>query len=85
MNCETLAVPPLSAFETFLKGSGERELSTTMAVVRLLGTLLKDPALGRYVVPIVPDRPALSVWMGSLVKRGFMRRRGGVQAGGHVP
>ena len=55
VNCEALTVPPLSAFETFLKGSGERELSTTMAVVRLLGTLLKDPALGRYVVPIVPD------------------------------
>ena len=32
VNCETLAVPPLRAFETFPKGSGERELSTTMAV-----------------------------------------------------
>jgi pyruvate dehydrogenase E1 component len=55
VNCDALPVPPLSQFKTFLAGSGEREMSTTMAVVRLLGTLLKDPALGRYVVPIVPD------------------------------
>jgi pyruvate dehydrogenase E1 component len=50
-----LAVPPLSAFGALLKSSEERELSTTMAFVRILGTLVRDKALGRYIVPIVPD------------------------------
>jgi len=50
-----LAVPPLSVFAAQLKDSGERGASTTMAFVRILGTLLKDPELGRIVVPIVPD------------------------------
>ncbi|MGX9712717.1 pyruvate dehydrogenase (acetyl-transferring), homodimeric type [Janthinobacterium lividum] len=50
-----LPIPPLSAFATQLKDSGERGASTTMAFVRILGTLLKDPALGKIIVPIVPD------------------------------
>ncbi len=50
-----LTVPPLSAFKALLASSGERELSTTMAFVRLLTTLVKDKAIGRNVVPIVPD------------------------------
>jgi pyruvate dehydrogenase E1 component len=52
----TPAVPPLAAFEQVLKGSGEgREISTTMAFVRLLTALTRDKGLGRHVVPIVPD------------------------------
>ena len=51
-----LEIPPLSAFETQLKASGEgRELSTTMAFVRILTTLVRDKKIGKYVVPIVPD------------------------------
>ncbi|MGD9872100.1 MAG: pyruvate dehydrogenase (acetyl-transferring), homodimeric type, partial [Thauera sp.] len=51
-----LAVPALDTFAALLKASGEgRELSTTMAVVRIMNTLLKDKQLGRHVVPIVPD------------------------------
>ncbi len=50
-----LAVPDLSAFSTQLEGTGEREISTTMAFVRILSTLLRDKELGRFVVPIVPD------------------------------
>ncbi|HVN99071.1 MAG TPA: pyruvate dehydrogenase (acetyl-transferring), homodimeric type, partial [Steroidobacteraceae bacterium] len=38
-----------------LDGTGEREISTTMAFVRILGVLLKDKAIGRHIVPIVPD------------------------------
>ena len=38
-----------------LEGSGERENSTTMAFVRILNSLVRDPALGERVVPIVPD------------------------------
>jgi pyruvate dehydrogenase E1 component len=50
------AVPPLSAFDAVLKGSGEgREISTTMAFVRLLTALVRDKELGKRVVPIVPD------------------------------
>jgi pyruvate dehydrogenase E1 component len=53
---ETPAVPPLSAFDAVLKGSGEgREISTTMAFVRLLTALVRDKELGKRVVPIVPD------------------------------
>lgn len=47
--------PDAKAFEEFQGGSGGRELSTTMAFVRLLGKLLKDKEIGKYVVPIVPD------------------------------
>jgi pyruvate dehydrogenase E1 component len=48
-------VPPLSIFEPILKGSEDRVISTTMAFVRLLTILLRDKALARYIVPIVPD------------------------------
>jgi pyruvate dehydrogenase E1 component len=50
-----LVVPPLEAFAGLLEGSGEREISTTMAFVRLLSVLLKDKNIGRNIVPIVPD------------------------------
>ncbi len=50
-----LEVPELSVFEPLLKGSGEREMSTTMAFVRLLTLLTRDKKIGRNVVPIVPD------------------------------
>jgi pyruvate dehydrogenase E1 component len=50
------AVPPLSAFDAVLKGSGAgREISTTMAFVRLLTALVRDKELGKRIVPIVPD------------------------------
>ena len=51
-----LEVPPLSAFDALLKASGEgREMSTTMAFVRILTTLVRDKKIGKFVVPIVPD------------------------------
>ncbi|HEY9447838.1 MAG TPA: pyruvate dehydrogenase (acetyl-transferring), homodimeric type, partial [Burkholderiales bacterium] len=50
-----LDVPELSAFETVLKGTEDREMSTTMAYVRILSTLLRDKNIGKLVVPIVPD------------------------------
>jgi pyruvate dehydrogenase E1 component len=50
-------IEPLDAglFADMLTGTGERPISTTMAVVRLIAKLLKDKKMGRYVVPIVPD------------------------------
>jgi pyruvate dehydrogenase E1 component len=50
-----LEVPPLAAFEAQLKGTEGREISTTMAFVRILNTLVRDKKLGKLVVPIVPD------------------------------
>ncbi|BBJ23747.1 pyruvate dehydrogenase (acetyl-transferring), homodimeric type [Candidatus Nitrotoga sp. AM1P] len=50
-----LQIPGLDAFEVLLKGTEEREISTTMAFVRMLGILVKDKNIGKLVVPIVPD------------------------------
>jgi pyruvate dehydrogenase E1 component len=50
-----LAVPELAAFQSVLDGSGEREISTTMAFVRVLAALLRDKQIGKRVVPIVAD------------------------------
>ena len=50
-----LKTPPLSAFENMLTATGDREISTTMAFVRILSTLVRDKELGKYIVPIVPD------------------------------
>ena len=52
---EALQVPELAAFERFLKSTDEREISTTMAFVQILQMLLRDKALSKYIVPIVPD------------------------------
>jgi pyruvate dehydrogenase E1 component len=50
-----LEVPGLDSFQALLEGSGKREISTTMAYVRLLTVLCRDKNLGPRVVPIVPD------------------------------
>ena len=51
----SLAVPGLAALERFLKSTEEREISTTMAFVQILQTLLRDKNIGKHIVPIVPD------------------------------
>jgi len=50
-----LDVPELATFDALLKGSGEREMSTTMAFVRILTSLARDKNVGKNIVPIVPD------------------------------
>ena len=55
VDCAALAIPPLEDFAEFLRGSSQREVSTTMVMVRLLAAMLRMPEIGRYVVPIVPD------------------------------
>jgi pyruvate dehydrogenase E1 component len=52
---EPLQVPALEAFQSQLEGTGDREISTTMAFVRVLAALLRDKQIGAHVVPIVPD------------------------------
>ncbi|MBB6091365.1 pyruvate dehydrogenase E1 component [Povalibacter uvarum] len=51
----SLKVPELSAFDALLQSSGDREISTTMALVRILQTLVKDKNVGQHIVPIIPD------------------------------
>jgi len=50
-----LEIPSLDYFGEFLKGSGQLKVATTMAFVRLLGTLLREKQLGNRIVPIIPD------------------------------
>jgi pyruvate dehydrogenase E1 component len=52
---DPLPVPPLATFQGQIEGSGDREISTTMAFVRILAALVRDKEIGRRVVPIVPD------------------------------
>ncbi len=52
---DNLTTPPLSKFDLLLKDSGERTMSTTMAVVRVLSTLARDKTIGPRLVPIVAD------------------------------
>src|ERR1035438_2488282 len=47
--------PPLEAFSSLLEGTADREISTTMALVRMLTALVKDKNIGKHIVPIVPD------------------------------
>ena len=52
---EALEIPKLDTFAAQLDGTGDREISTTMAFVRILSNLTKDKQIGKRVVPIVPD------------------------------
>lgn len=55
VECPSLPTPDIELFADQLAGSGDRQASTTMSLVRMMSKLMKDPGLGRYVVPIVPD------------------------------
>ena len=55
VDCPPVNPPDAGLFTLFDEGSGERAFSTTTAMVRLLTKLLRDKAVGKYVVPIVPD------------------------------
>jgi pyruvate dehydrogenase E1 component len=52
---DPLPVPSLELFKSHLEGTGEREISTTMAFVRVLAALLRDKPIAKHIVPIVPD------------------------------
>ena len=54
-NSKALIIPKVSIFKELLDGTGDREISTTMAYVRLLTILTKDKKIGKYIVPIIPD------------------------------
>jgi pyruvate dehydrogenase E1 component len=50
-----LSQPDDSVYESVKRGSGHQEIATTMAFVRMLKDLVKDPGLGARIVPIIPD------------------------------
>jgi len=52
---DELEIPSMKAFEAITKGSGDREVSSTMTFVRVLNSLLKDKKIGKRIVPIIPD------------------------------
>jgi len=66
----SIVVPERSVYEEFLEGTKEgQEVSTTMAAVRLLSKLLKDPGIGRRIVPIIPDEArtfGMEAWFRSI-------------------
>jgi pyruvate dehydrogenase E1 component len=74
---EALAIPPLETFAALLKASGEgRELSTTMAIVRIMNTLLKDKQIGKNIVPIVPDESRTFGMEGMFRQYGIWNQQG---------
>jgi pyruvate dehydrogenase E1 component len=63
-----VAVPPLAGYAEFALRAADKPMSTTMAFVRMLGTLLRDPGLGSRIVPIVADE-ARTFGMASLFRQ----------------
>jgi pyruvate dehydrogenase E1 component len=55
VKAEALDVPMPEFYSEFLKGSGKFEVSTTMGFVRLVSMLIRNKAIGRQIVPIIPD------------------------------
>ena len=73
---DPLVVPPLSTFERFLKSTDDREISTTMAFVQILQTLLRDKNIGKHIVPIVPDESRTFGMEGMFRQLGIWNQQG---------
>jgi len=71
-----LIVPELPAFERFLKSTDDREISTTMAFVQILQTLLRDKSLAKHIVPIVPDESRTFGMEGMFRQLGIWNQQG---------
>ena len=55
VRAKPLPQPPASVFDEYRRGSGKQSVATTMAFVRVLKDLMKDPVIGERFVPIIPD------------------------------
>ena len=56
VEAEPLEMPPEDLFDEFIKGTGDRPVTTTMAIVRVIARLLREKeGIGKHVVPIIPD------------------------------
>jgi len=73
---DPLVVPELAAFERLLKSSEDREISTTMAFVQILHTLVRDRNIGKHVVPIVPDESRTFGMEGMFRQLGIWNQQG---------
>jgi pyruvate dehydrogenase E1 component len=73
---DALTVPEISAFARFLKSTEEREISTTMAFVQILQTLIRDKAIGKHIVPIVPDESRTFGMEGMFRQLGIWNQQG---------
>ncbi|PCH57119.1 MAG: pyruvate dehydrogenase (acetyl-transferring), homodimeric type [Legionellales bacterium] len=73
---ENLKVPSLEAFAMQLESTGTREISSTMAFVRILSTLCKDKNIGKRVVPIIPDEARTFGMEGMFRQLGIYRPNG---------
>lgn len=75
-NAEALPVPDSKLFAEFGKGTNGREVSTTMVLVRMLSKLLRDPAVGKRIVPIIPDEARTFGMEGLFSQFGIYSHRG---------
>jgi pyruvate dehydrogenase E1 component len=75
-NAPVLEVPKLEAFDLLLKSSEDREMSTTMAFVRILSILVRDKNIAKHVVPIVPDEARTFGMEGLFRQLGIYASRG---------
>jgi pyruvate dehydrogenase E1 component len=73
---QALAVPDLAAFDRFLKSTEDREISTTMAFVQILSTLVRDKNIGKHIVPIVPDESRTFGMEGMFRQLGIWNQQG---------
>jgi len=73
VKCRPLSAPGEDLFQEFMEGTGDREMATTMVLVRMLSKLMRDSNIGKLIVPIVRTRPALSGWNLSSARWGSTR------------
>ena len=73
---KAIKTPPKDIFESFMKSSGDKEMSTTMALVRMLTSLLRDKNLAPRLVPIIPDEARTFGMEGFFQKIGIYAHEG---------
>ena len=73
---KSIKTPPKDIFETFMKSTGDKEMSTTMALVRMLTALLRDKNLAKRLVPIIPDEARTFGMEGFFQKIGIYAHEG---------
>ncbi len=71
-----IKAPPKDIFESFMKTTGEKEMSTTMALVRMLTNLLRDQSVAPRLVPIIPDEARTFGMEGFFTKIGIYAHEG---------
>jgi pyruvate dehydrogenase E1 component len=71
-----IKAPPEDIFESFMKSTGDKEMSTTMALVRMLTNLLRDKNVAPRLVPIIPDEARTFGMEGFFKKIGIYAHEG---------